>query len=52
MIEIDYQQRLAEAPDDKKNRVKKCETVQEVLDLMNKREYNNWHKEHRHRGTV
>lgn len=52
MIEIDYQQRLAEAPDDKKNQVKKCETVQEVLDLMNKREYNNWHKEHRHRGTV
>lgn len=52
MIEIDYQQRLAEAPDDKKNQVKKCETVQEVLDLMNKREYNNWHKEHRHRGIV
>ena len=45
MIEIDYQQRLAEAPDDKKNRVKK-------LDLMNKREYNNWHKEHRHRVIV
>ena len=52
MIEIDYQQRLAEAPEDKKDQVKKCETVQEVFDLMNKREYNSWHTENRHRTEI
>lgn len=52
MIEIDYQQRLAEAPEDKKEQVKKCETVQEVFDLMNKREYNSWHTENRHRTEI
>lgn len=35
MIEIDYQQRLAEAPEDKKDQVKKCETVQEVWSYVN-----------------
>ncbi|MFQ9632273.1 MAG: RNA polymerase sigma factor [Lachnospira eligens] len=52
MIEIDYQQRLAETPEDKKDQVKKCETVQEVFDLMNKREYNSWHTENRHRTEI
>ena len=52
MIEIDCQQRLAEAPEDKKEQVKKCETVQEVFDLMNKREYNSWHTENRHRTEI
>ena len=48
MIQLDYQKRLAEAPAAKKDAVKKCDTVQEVFDLMNKREYNGWHRETRH----
>ena len=52
MLELDYQQRLEEAPAEKKNEVKKCETVQDVFDIMNKREYNIWHKEHRRRGQI
>lgn len=39
MLDIDYEQRLAEAKSEKKADVKRCETVQELFDLMNKREY-------------
>jgi hypothetical protein len=52
MLEIDYQQRLAEASDHKKAEVKKCETVQEMYDIMNKQEYNGWHRENRHRTEI
>ena len=41
MLDIDYEQRLAEAKPEKKAEVKRCETVQEMLDLMNSKEYNN-----------
>jgi hypothetical protein len=50
MLDIDYEQRLAEAKPEKKDEVKRCETVQEVFDLMNKKEYNNWRKFNRHWG--
>lgn len=51
MLDTDYEQRLAEAKPEKKAEVKRCETVQEMLDLMNSREYNNWRKFHRHLGN-
>ena len=50
MLDIDYEQRLAEAKPEKKAEVKRCETVQEKLDLMNSKEDNNWRKFHRHLG--
>ena len=50
MLDIDYEQRLAEARPEKKAEVKRCETVQEMLDLMNSKEYNNWRRFHRHFG--
>ena len=48
MLDIDYEQRLAEAEPEKKAEVKHCETVQEMFDLMNNREYNDWRREHRY----
>lgn len=48
MLDIDYEQRLAEAKPEKKGEVKRCETVQELFDLMNKSEYNGWRKATRH----
>lgn len=50
MLDTDYEQRLAEAKPEKKAEVKRCETVQEMLDLMNSKEYNNWRRFHRHLG--
>ena len=47
MLDTDYEQRLAEAKPEKKAEVKRCETVQEMLDLMNKKEYNDWRRETR-----
>jgi hypothetical protein len=47
MLDIDYEMRLAEAKPEKKAEVKRCETVQEMFDLMNSKEYNNWRKETR-----
>ncbi len=35
MLDTDYEQRLAESKPEKKAEVKRCETVQEMLDLMN-----------------
>lgn len=48
MLDIDYKHRLAEAEPKKKEEVKRCETVQEMFDLMNNREYNDWRREHRY----
>ena len=48
MLDTDYEQRLAEAKPEKRSEIKRCKTVQEVFDLMNKREYNNWRKHNRH----
>ena len=48
MLDIDYEMRLAEAPEAKKEEIERCNTVQEMFDLMNKTEYNNWHKLDRH----
>ena len=48
MLDIDYEQRLAEAKPEKKAEVKRCETVQEVFDLLNKREYNSSRRATRH----
>ena len=50
MLDIDYEQRLSEAKPEKKEEVKRCQTVQELFDLMNKKEYNNWRKFDRHWG--
>ncbi len=50
MLDIDYEQRLAEAKPEKKAEVKRCETVQEMFDLMNSKEYNGWRRFHRHLG--
>ena len=44
MLDADYEMRLAEAPEHKKEKVIRCNTVQEMFDLINKTEYNNWHK--------
>lgn len=51
MLDIDYEQRLAVAKPEKKAEVKRCETVQEMLDLMNSKEYNHWRRYHRHLGN-
>jgi len=51
MLDIDYEQRLAEAKPEKKAGVKRCETVQEMFDMMNKKEYNHWRRYHRHLGN-
>lgn len=48
MLNIDYEQRLAKAKPEEKTEVKRCETLQEVFDLMAKEEYNDWHRENRH----
>jgi len=48
MLDIDYEQRLAEAKPEKKSEVKRCETVQEMFDLMNSKEYNCWRRETRY----
>lgn len=48
MLDIDYAQRLEAAKPEKRDEVKRCETVQEMFDLMNNREYNDWRREHRH----
>lgn len=50
MLDVDYEMRLAEAPEGKKDDIEKCSTVQEMFDLMNKGEYNNWHTFDRHRS--
>lgn len=47
MLDIDYEQRLAEAKPEKKDEVKRCETVQEMFDLLNSKEYNGWRRETR-----
>mgnify|MGYP003183309742 FL=1 len=51
MLDIDYEQRLAEAKPEKKVEVKRCETLQEMFDLMNNKEYNHWRRYHRHLGN-
>ncbi|ENI4752069.1 RNA polymerase sigma factor [Listeria innocua] len=51
MLDIDYEQRLAEANPEKKEEVKRCETLQEMFDLMNNKEYNHWRRYHRHLGN-
>ena len=47
MLDIDYEHRLAEAKPEKRDEVKRCDTVQEMFDLMNKKEYNDWRRETR-----
>jgi len=50
-LDLDYQQRLAETKPEKKHEVKRCSTLQEVYDIMNDREYNQWRKAHRYLGN-
>lgn len=50
MLDIDYEQRLAEAKPDKKDEVKRFETVQEMFDLMNSKEYNHRRRFYNHWG--
>lgn len=52
ILDMDYEQRLAEAEPDKRDQVKRCSTLQEVFDRMNKAEYNGWRKHHRHLGNT
>jgi len=47
MLDIDYEQRLAAAKPEKKSEVKRCETIQEIFDLMNSKGYNDWRRETR-----
>ena len=52
MLDIDYHQRLTKAPENKRSEVKRCETVQDIFDIMAKDEYNDWHREDRHTAYV
>lgn len=52
ILDMDYEQRLAEVPPEKKDSVKRCNTLQEVFDHMNNEEYNGWRKHHRHLGNT
>ena len=52
ILDMDYEQRLAEAEPDKRDQVKRCNTLQEVFDYMNKAEYNGWRKHHRYLGNT
>lgn len=52
MLDIDYHQRFAKAPENKRSEVKRCETVQEMFNLMGNEEYNNWHRENRHTAYI
>lgn len=50
MVELDYQRRLNSAKD---NEIVERRDAQTIMDEeFNKALYNNWHKEHRHRGIV
>lgn len=50
MVEMDYQKRLNEAEDDELVERRDAQTIMD--EEFNKPLYNNWHKAHRHRGTV
>lgn len=50
MVELDYQRRLSVTEGDE---IVERRDAQAIMDEeFNKPLYNNWHKEHRHRGTV
>ena len=51
MLDLDYERRLEEADPDKRDKVRRCNTVQEMFDLMNESEYNNSRKLNRHLGN-
>lgn len=50
MVELDYQRRLNAAEDDEIVERRDAQTIMD--EEFNKVLYNNWHKEHRHRGSV
>lgn len=50
MVELDYQRRLSTAEDEEIVERRDAQTIMD--EEFNKPLYNNWHKEHRHRGTV
>lgn len=50
MLDSDYEMRIAEAKPEKKAEVKRCETVQEMYNLMSNKEFNNWRRFHRNLG--
>lgn len=52
ILDLDYEQRLAEVPPEKRDSVKRCGSLQEVFDLMNNKEYNNWRRQHRYLGKT
>ncbi len=52
LIDLDYQQRLNEAKPNKKDKVKKFTTIQEVFDEMNRKEYNAQRRFYRHKGEI
>ncbi|WP_080926441.1 sigma-70 family RNA polymerase sigma factor [Ligilactobacillus ruminis] len=50
MVELDYQRRLSAAEDDEVVERRDAQTIMD--EEFNKPLYNNWHKEHRHRGNL
>jgi len=42
ILEKEYQQRLEAASDEDKHKVKRCGTMQEMFDILNKKTYNSW----------
>lgn len=52
LIDIDYEQRLSEAKPEKRKEVKRFETLQEVFDEMNKKEYNAHRRFYRNKGEA
>lgn len=52
LINIDYEQRLSEAKPEKRHEVQKFNTMQEVFDEMNKKEYNAQRRFYRNKGEL
>ena len=52
LIDIDYEQRLSKAKPEKREEVKRYETLQEVFDEMNRQEYNAHRRFNRKRGEM
>lgn len=52
LIDLDYQQRLNEAKPNKKDKVKKFTSIQEVFDEMNRKEYNAQRRFYRYKGEI
>ena len=52
LIDIDYEQRLSKAKPEKREEVKRYETLQEVFDEMNNKEHNAHRRFYRNKGEM